>query len=85
MQRSLWLVLFLLVPISGRAMASPYEYNIKPVSFKNLVATLYLPGTKGKAPVIVAFGGSDGGMNFGDANGKMIAPHGIAVLALASG
>lgn len=65
------------------AAASPAEYEMKSVKYKNIVANLYLPISNHKVPVVLAFGGSDGGMNFGDANGKMIAPHGIAVLGLA--
>lgn len=60
-----------------------YDYEVKSVKYKNLVASLYLPKAEGKVPVVLAFGGSDGGIGFGDANGKMIAPSGVAVLALA--
>lgn len=69
--------------LSKLASASPVDYETRAVSYKDLVATLYLPKTGHKIPAVVAFGGSDGGMNFGDANGKMIAPYGVAVLGLA--
>lgn len=72
------LVLFL-----GSADAGAVEYEIRPVAYKNLVANLYLPKVAGKVPVVIAFGGSDGGLNGGNANGELLAPHGIAVLALA--
>ncbi len=65
------------------ASAEAADYDIKMVKYKNLVARLYVPKSDRKIPAVIAFGGSDGGMNFGDANGKMIAPHGIAVLGLA--
>lgn len=67
----------------GIAHASSVEYQVKTISYKNLVGKLYLPASTKKVPVVIAFGGSDGGMNFGEANGAMIAPNGIAVLALA--
>lgn len=81
-----WICVFLLgflATFADMASASAVGYEIKTVKYKNLVASLYLPRSDHKVPVVVAFGGSDGGMNFGDANGKMIAPHGIAVLGLA--
>jgi dienelactone hydrolase len=72
-----------LVIFSKVVSAAPADYETRTVTFKDLVATLYLPKSDHKIPAVVAFGGSDGGMNFGDANGKMIAPHGVAVLGLA--
>ncbi len=33
--------------------------------------------------MVVAVGGSDGGLSFGDANGEVLAPHCVAVLGLA--
>ncbi|MBI3286200.1 MAG: hypothetical protein HYZ65_15310 [Burkholderiales bacterium] len=66
-----------------QAQASAFEYEVKTVAYKNLVARLYLPKVQGKVPVVLAFGGSDGGLHFGNANGEMLAPHGLAVLALA--
>lgn len=80
-----WIFLFalcFLTTFAGIASASQADYEIKTVKYKNLVASLYLPTSDHKVPVVIAFGGSDGGMNFGDANGKMIVPHGIAVLGL---
>jgi uncharacterized protein len=65
------------------ANAADIEYQIKTINYKNLAAKLYLPKSDHKVPVVIAFGGSDGGFNFGDANGAMIAPNGIAVLAVA--
>lgn len=63
--------------------ANAVEYDVKAVSYKDLVGKLYLPKVKGKVPVVIAFGGSDGGMNFAEANGAMLAPHGVAVLGIA--
>lgn len=63
--------------------AETYEVEVKRVIYKNLVANLYLPKTTKKVPIVIAVGGSEGGLGTGDANGKMIAPHGIAVLGLA--
>lgn len=77
------LALWFLTTCLTTASAAPAEYEMKVVQYKNIVASLYLPISNHKVPVVLAFGGSDGGMNFGDANGKMIAPHGIAVLGLA--
>lgn len=59
------------------------EFEVKTVTYKNLVGKLFLPKTSERVPVVIAFGGSDGGMNFANANGAMIAPHGVAVLGLA--
>lgn len=67
----------------GSANAAALEYEVKPVAYKNLVANLYLPKVAGKVPVVIAFGGSDGGLHGGNANGELLAPHGMAVLALA--
>lgn len=67
----------------GNAQAFTGGYAVKAVAYKNLVANLYLPNVTGKVPVVIAFGGSDGGLHGGDANGQMLAPHGVAVLALA--
>lgn len=71
----------LLLPVYLKA--ENHQYNINKVDYKNLVADLYLPKTGGKLPVVIAFGGSEGGLGTGHANGEMLAPHGVAVLALA--
>ncbi|WHI47611.1 alpha/beta hydrolase family protein [Microbulbifer sp. EKSA008] len=63
--------------------AENYQYETSKVKHKNLVANLYLPKIEHKLPVVIAFGGSEGGLSTGNANGEMIAPHGVAVLALA--
>lgn len=67
------------------------NFIVKPVSYKRLVANLYLPKTSEtnkstdahKPKVIIAFGGSEGGLHTGDSFGKMMAQQGIAVLGLA--
>ncbi len=69
-----------LVPFS--LQAESHEYEVSKVEHKNLVANLYLPKTEKKLPVVIAFGGSEGGLDTGNANGEMIAPHGVAVLGL---
>jgi len=77
---SLFLSLVLLVANAG---AADVPVEIKAVVYRNLVAKLYLPKHAGKVPVVIAFGGSDGGLNGGNGNADMLAPHGIAVLSLA--
>jgi dienelactone hydrolase len=77
------LLLVSLLLCASSAIASANEYVVKPVVYEGLVANLYLPNGVAKAPVVIAFGGSDGGLNGGDANGELLAPHGVAVLALA--
>lgn len=67
----------------NQAHAEFVEVEVKTVTYKNLVAKLFLPKVIGTVPAVIAFGGSDGGMNFAEANGAMIAPHGIAVLGIA--
>ncbi|QSX41751.1 acyl-CoA thioester hydrolase/BAAT C-terminal domain-containing protein [Shewanella cyperi] len=69
--------------LSFPSKSENYHYDIKKVEYKNLVANLYLPKTENKLPVVIAFGGSEGGIATGDSNGEMIAPHGVAVLGLA--
>ena len=59
------------------------EYTVEKVSYKNLVANVYLPKAEHKTPVVLAFGGSEGGLSTGDSTGTLLAPHCIAVLALA--
>jgi dienelactone hydrolase len=77
---TLLLSLYLLT-CSAAAADAPVE--IKAVVYKNLVARLYLPKVPGKVPVVIAFGGSDGGLDGGNGNADLLAPHGIAVLSLA--
>lgn len=67
----------------GNAHAAEVPVDIKAVAYKNLVAKLYLPKAAGKVAVVIAFGGSDGGLDGGNGNAAMLAPHGIAVLSLA--
>ncbi len=76
--------LFLLALVfSASVQAAELAYDIKPVSYKNLVANLYLPKAAQKLPVVIAFGGAEGGLHTGNAQGELLAPHGVAVLALA--
>jgi pimeloyl-ACP methyl ester carboxylesterase len=77
---SLLLSLFLML---GNASAADGQFDVKTVVYKNLVAKLYLPRSAVKVPVVIAFGGSDGGLAGGDGNAELLAPHGIAVLSLA--
>lgn len=63
--------------------AQNFQYDIEKVEYKNLVANLYVPKVDGKLPVVIAFGGFEGGLETGNSNGEMIAPHGVAVLGVA--
>jgi dienelactone hydrolase len=79
-----WITLLLaLCLLGGPARAADTAFEVRPVAYKNLVARLYLPKAAGKVPVVIAFGGSDGGFAGGDGNGELLAPHGIAVLSVA--
>lgn len=73
----------LLAAIAAPCAAQTCDYEVKAVSYGNLVAHLYVPLMPSPMPVVVAVGGSDGGMSFGDANGELLAPHCVAVLGLA--
>lgn len=68
--------------ITTAAQAQNVDYEIKKVNYKNLVAKLYLPKTEGKVPAVIAFGGSDPTWAHADANGAMMASHGIAVIGV---
>jgi pimeloyl-ACP methyl ester carboxylesterase len=59
------------------------DYTVEKVVYKNLVAKVYLPKSERMTPGILAFGGSEGGISTGESSGEMLAPHCIAVLALA--
>lgn len=63
--------------------AASYQYEKRQVVYKNLVANLYVPLGVSKPPVVIAFGGSDGGLTGADPASELLAPHGIAVLAIA--
>lgn len=65
------------------AGAQACEYSVTRVSHQDIVANLYLPKTAANVPVVIAVGGSEGGLSTGDANGEMLAPHCLAVLGLA--
>lgn len=64
-------------------LAAPCEYTIEKVAYKNLVAKTYLPRAGARTPVVIAFGGSEGGISTGESSGELLAPHCVAVLALA--
>jgi dienelactone hydrolase len=83
MSNKLVFVIILIIGLSKITYAENYKYDVTKVSYKNLVANLYVPKTNVKVPVVIAIGGSEGGISTGDSNGEMIAPHGIAVLGLA--
>ncbi len=57
------------------------QFEIKKVSYKNIVANLYLPVGGEKVPAIIAIGGSGGRMSHD--KGEWLAPQGFAVLTLA--
>jgi dienelactone hydrolase len=65
------------------SLAGSCGYSVEKVSYKNLQASIYLPKTDKKPPVVIAFGGSEGGLSTGEASGHMLAPRCVAVLALA--
>lgn len=69
--------------IGTQAQAAQCSFTIEKVHYKNLVANLYIPKTEAKPAVIIAFGGSEGGLSTGNATGELLAPHCIAVLGLA--
>jgi dienelactone hydrolase len=63
--------------------AGACDYTVEKVAYKNLVAKAYLPKSERPTPLVLAFGGSEGGLSTGESSGDMLAPHCIAVLALA--
>ena len=83
MHKFLSILTSILLLLSINSKAEVFEYTATKVDYKNLVANLYLPKTDKKVPVVIAFGGSEGGIGAGNANGEMMAPHGLAVLGLA--
>lgn len=80
--KSICMFIFFLF-LGNQVNAKDYEYIVKKVNYRNLVANLYLPITDKKVAVVIAIGGAEGGISTGNSNGEMIAPHGIAVLGLA--
>jgi dienelactone hydrolase len=83
MRIKLFSKLILIYIFCGTVNAKDFEYEVIKVDYKNLVANLYLPKTTGKVAVVIAIGGSEGGISTGNSNGEMIAPHGVALLGLA--
>lgn len=69
--------------LSQSVAAKVCEYDVVKVNSGDLVANLFLPKVQGKVPVVIAVGGSEGGISTGNANGEMMAPHCLAVLGLA--
>lgn len=69
--------------VSLTASAATCEYTVEKVGYADLVAKVYLPRREQKVPAVIAFGGSEGGMSTGESSGELLAPHCIAVLALA--
>jgi pimeloyl-ACP methyl ester carboxylesterase len=82
MMRKLGLLTSMLT-MCAAASASACDYTVEKVVYKNLVAKAYLPNGERMTPVVIAFGGSEGGISTGESSGEMLAPHCIAVLALA--
>lgn len=83
MHKIVLLVTLIALTVVSPIKAAELNYTVNKVDDNALVANLYLPKSKNKLPVVIAFGGSEGGLVTGDATGKMIAPHGLAVLGLA--
>lgn len=65
------------------AQAEECSYRVEAVQHAGLVAQFYRPERPGPHPAVLAFGGSEGGLQSGQASGELLAPHCIAVLALA--
>lgn len=78
-----YLAVLLSFVLAAQVQAAPVEYEKRKVVYKNLVANLYVPKGVARAPVVIAFGGSEGGLAGADPASDMLAPHGIAVLAIA--
>ncbi len=78
MQRIVMGILILYVSFFSAARAAGFEYEMRQVVYRDLLAHLYLPKTHAKVPVVVAIGGSEGGLGTGDANGQMMAPNGMS-------
>lgn len=75
-------VLLLSFCLISQAQSATFQFEKRRVVYKNLHANLYVPIGVAKPPVVIAFGGSDGGMAGADPASELLAPHGIAVLAL---
>jgi len=84
-EQTMWRTLALAAAFLANAPghAANCEYTVERVAYKTLVAKLYRPVTAQAAPVVIAFGGSEGGLSTGESSGEMLAPHCIAVLGLA--
>ncbi|WP_019677609.1 acyl-CoA thioester hydrolase/BAAT C-terminal domain-containing protein [Arsukibacterium perlucidum] len=65
------------------ASANQQGYTVSQVRQDELVANLFLPATAAELPVVIAVGGSRPGLDSSNRVGDMLAPQGIAVLALA--
>jgi uncharacterized protein len=66
------------------AFAEGAAYSVTTVAKNGLVAKLFMPSTaRGAVSVVIAVGGSEGGLTTGNAYGELLAPQGIAVLGLA--
>ena len=65
------------------ANARVCQYRVEKVSHGRLVANLFLPDVTHKVPVVIAVGGSEGGLRKGNANGEMMAKRCIAVIGIA--
>lgn len=83
MTRSLLFAALLFAGGTGRCLAQMCAYDVLPVVSGKLVAHLYVPRMSGPMPIVIAVGGSEGGLGTGDANDELLAPHCIAVLGLA--
>lgn len=82
MKKILEIIILLMACVTATVQAQQFEFETKSIQYKNLVAKLYLPITNQKVPAVIAFGGSDPSWAHADANGAMMASHGIAVIGL---
>ena len=81
MRTYLFVLLSLLVSYKVNAKLEIYDYEVKKISYKNLVANLYLPKGLENVAAVIVVGGSSGGMR--NEKGELLAQYGIAVLTLA--
>ena len=65
------------------ASAKTCTYRVEKVQHGRLVANLFLPDSAEEVGIVIAVGGSEGGLSTAKANGEMLAPHCLAVLGLA--
>jgi len=76
-------IIVFVVTAAFTSWASAQEVKVEKVSYKDLVANLYIPEAEAPLPAIIVTGGSEGGMTTADAMGPMLAKAGFVVLGMA--